>query len=303
MNFSTLTPGDYPRLKPYFRGQSHPLSVYSLASLVCWNNRVYRSCAAVWQDALVVHGEFLDGGKPPFLLLPLRPGGETPPEELHDLAIDLGLDAFWFVPEDYLQRFGMYALTALFGVEEQPEYSDYVYLTEDLASLKGNRYSKKRNLIHQFERVYRTPGRVEVAPITPGCVPECIEFLEQWCLERDCDKNPMEDIACEKEAAIRAVENAHAIEMEGILVRLDGVASAMGLASRLTAEMGVLHFEKAFDAVKGLYQYLDHQCAQRLFRNTRYLNKESDMGIPGLAKAKKSYHPIRMVRSYRLTVK
>jgi hypothetical protein len=303
MNFLPLTPRDYPRLAPFFIRQKYRLSTYSLASLICWNNAVYRSCAAVTEDALLIRGEFLDGRQPPFLLMPISPDRQWVPEALHDLALDLGIESYWFVPGGYLRRFGRYPIADLFSIDEQPEYTDYVYLTEDLATLKGNRYSKKRNLINQFQRIYRATERVTVAPIESPAVPECIEFLEEWCLERDCDKDPTEDIACEKEAALKALEYADTIEMKGVLVRVDGVVSAIGMASRLTGDMGVLHFEKAFAAVKGLYQYLDQQCAQRLFCSTRYLNKESDMGIPGLAKAKKSYHPARLVRSYKLILK
>jgi hypothetical protein len=67
--------------------------------------------------------------------------------------------------------------------------------------------------------------------------------------------------------------------------------------------MGILNFEKAFPDVKGLYQFLDHECAKQLFAGYRYINKESDMSLPNLAAMKKSYHPVMRVKSYRLTLK
>ena len=75
------------------------------------------------------------------------------------------------------------------------------------------------------------------------------------------------------------------------------------MGSYLTDDMGVLNFEKAFSRMKGLYQYFDNQCARRLFDDYRYINKESDMGEANLAKAKKSYHPATMIRSYELTLR
>jgi hypothetical protein len=303
MIFDPLTPRDYPRYKPFFRRQTYPLSIYSLASLIAWKNEIYESRAAVAQDALIIYGEFLDNRKPPHLLMPVCNGRHWTPEALHELALNLGIESYWFVPEDYLLRVGKSPMSDLFDTEEQTAYTDYVYLSEDLATLKGNRYAKKRNLINQFQRIYVNSGRVRTAPIDSASVPECIEFLEAWCRERDCDKDPAEEIACEKKAAIRALIHALEMEMRGLLLRIDGVVSALGLASRLTEEMGVLHFEKAFAAVKGLYQYFDNQCARTLFKGIPFLNKESDMNIPGLAKAKKSYHPNRMIRSYQLTVK
>jgi uncharacterized protein len=97
------------------------------------------------------------------------------------------------------------------------------------------------------------------------------------------------------------LENLETLETDGIFIRVDGRVSAFGIASRLTREMGVLHFEKAFASVKGLYQFLDNECAKRLFSKYAFINKESDMNIPGLAKAKRSYHPAMRIKSFRLT--
>ncbi len=148
-----------------------------------------------------------------------------------------------------------------------------------------------------------TPVSVQVEKITGKVTPECLDFLEDWCLVRDCDQNPEEDLACEKQATVNAIENFETMEMRGLLVRIDGRVSAFGIAAPLTTEMGALHFEKAYSDIKGLYQYLDQQCAQHLFRNRKYINKESDMGMPGIAQAKKSYHPERMINSHQLIVR
>jgi hypothetical protein len=73
--------------------------------------------------------------------------------------------------------------------------------------------------------------------------------------------------------------------------------------SHLTQDMGVLNFEKAYPQIRGLYQFLDNECARELFRGYLFMNKESDMGIANLAQSKKSYHPIEKLKSYCLTVK
>ena len=84
---------------------------------------------------------------------------------------------------------------------------------------------------------------------------------------------------------------------------MDGAVSAFGISAPLTADTATLQYEKAFGSIKGLYQYFDNACARMLFDGYTYLNKESDMGIPGLSQAKKSYHPVRMVRSVKLILK
>jgi hypothetical protein len=93
------------------------------------------------------------------------------------------------------------------------------------------------------------------------------------------------------------------LDLNGIYLRVDGEISAFGIAAYLTKDMGVLHFEKAFTNIKGLYQYFDNLCAKTLFDGFQFINKESDMNIPGLAKVKKSYHPTMMVKSYKLVLR
>ncbi len=296
-------PSDYPQLKRFFEAQKYPLCVYSLSSLLVWSSRIYEPCGLVMADETFVAGvEFTaTHAEKRHLILPLSPVKDHSPEELLDIAAKLGFKSYWFVPEVYMERFGKARVEALFQTEEQPEFEDYVYLQEDLAELKGNRYSKKRNLISQFNREYA--GRVKTEAVSESLAPECIDFLEKWCKERDCDKEESGDLSCEKQAVINALKHIDRIGMKGLLVRIDGRVSAFAMVSRLNPDTGVLHFEKAFAHIKGLYQFLDNLCAGQLLADVKYINKESDMGEPGLAKTKKSYHPVMMIRSYKLTVR
>ena len=136
-----------------------------------------------------------------------------------------------------------------------------------------------------------------------GVSKETIQRLEKWCEERNCDKSPEMDLSCEKFAAINALENIETVESKGIYLRMDGEIKAFGIAAHLTDEMGVLMFQKAFTEVKGLYQYFDNMCAKLLFSGYKYINKESDLNVPGLAKAKQSYHPAMIVRAFELALK
>jgi len=83
-------------------------------------------------------------------------------------------------------------------------------------------------------------------------------------------------------------------------VTIDGVISALAVASPLAEGVVVLQFQKACKTIKGLYQYFDRECALRLCQGYTWVNKESDMGKEGLAHAKRSYHPARMVYSHEL---
>ena len=295
-----LTLEDYPLLRPYFAVQSYGLCTYSLPSLIVWSNHVFQTFYAVENDSVIIANE--SGCRPEenHLLLPVGPNGLPAPEELAALALQTGYRQYGSVPEDYLEQMGREKIGQYFIVSDQPEYDDYIYLTGDLSQLKGNRYAKKRNLLHQFSRDYLQPNRVVTGPITAAVVAECLECLEKWCEIRNCDVEQESNLACEKEAVINALHHFSQLDMKGLYVRIDGEVSAFCLSSHLRPDMGVMNFEKALPHIRGLYQYLDNECAKLLFNGYQYINKESDMGLPALAESKNSYHPAFKIKSYRL---
>jgi len=303
VRFRRILPSDYPKLKGFFEFQRYRLCVYSLSSIIVWSNHLYNPYGAMEGEALIIYNEWASPKKDRYLILPISPVKEYVPEELYDLAVKLGIGTYWFVPDDYIKKYKQSRIEHFFEIIEQKEFEDYIYLTEDLSELKGNKYSKKRNLIHQFKRDYFGKGRVRIEKIAPSVVSECNDFIEKWGEERGFDLVRDKELACEKQALINAVENINILEANGILLRIDGVFSAFGISSKLTNNMGVLHFEKAFTGIKGLYQFIDNECAKYLFKGYTYINKESDMNIRGLARAKKSCHPIMRVKSYRLKVR
>jgi len=303
MRFKQLTPEKYPDYIHFFDHQRYPMCAYSLASIIAWTNNEYTPFGAVSDGALIVAAEFKEEKRNRHLILPVTPQRVFTPEELAAVAKRAGYSQYWFVPEDYIRDVGEEAVKRYFTVKPHGAFDDYVYRVADLAGLKGNRYSKKRNLINQFRRDYVDPGKVAVDPIGRDDVEDCLVFLEEWCQERDCDADDQVELACEKQAAINALTHLDTLELKGILLRIDGKVSAFGISAPLTDDMATLQYEKAFAGIKGLYQYFDNACARMLFNGYTYLNKESDMGIPGLAKAKKSYHPFKMVRALRLILK
>ena len=303
MKFKPLEPSDYARLKPFFERQPYRLSIYSLLSLIAWSDCQYQTNYALDGNTLILGSESPANPDDRYLILPLSDSERFTPERLYDLAADLGFRSYRFVSGDYLETIAPQKAERRFEIAEQPEYEDYVYSTEDLARLRGNRYARKRNLIHQFTRDCLLPGRAEVTDLSMDCVGECLVFLEQWCAQRNCSIESDENLACERRAVIRALRHFDTIEGRGIVVRIDGAVSAFAIASRLNEDTGVLNFEKAFSDIRGLYQFLDNECAKRLFAGCLWINKESDMNIFELAQSKKSYHPAMRVKSYRLDLR
>ena len=300
-----ITLEDYPFLKAYFQEQPYRISTYSLPSIIAWSNACHQAYYAIENGIVIIATETNSKTHPVkrYLVMPIVPDGLPAVGYLKTIAESKGYGQICFVPEDYIRETGRESLEQHFEIAEQPEYEDYIYPSQDLSTLSGNRYSKKRNLIHQFSREYEHHNRVETGAIIPETVPECIEFLELWCQQRDCDIEQEENMACEKEAVLQALKSIQDLDWRGLWVRVDGRISAFAIMSHLTPEMGVLNFEKAFPHIKGLYQFLDRECARQLFHDYRYINKESDMGLAALADSKRSYHPSEKIKSYCLTLK
>ncbi|MDP2647065.1 MAG: phosphatidylglycerol lysyltransferase domain-containing protein [Desulfobacterales bacterium] len=303
MKFKNITPADYHDLVRFFDGQKYRLCTYSLTSILAWSNQMYQPYGAIDGQTLFIFIKFTRHEERNHLILPVSPGKEFAPEELNYFAARQGIDKYCFVPESYIQYYGRERVEEHFEIADHEGFSDYVYRKEDLAELEGSKYSKKRNLIHQFDRSYFNRGRVAIGPITVENAQECVDFLEKWCEEQNCEADMEDDFACEKQAAKNTLENIGMLHVRGILARIDGEISAIGIGSHLTDGMGVLHFEKAFSNIKGLYQFFDRECARRLFESYQYINKENDMNIPGLIHSKKSYFPAMIVKAYRLILR
>jgi len=303
MNFKSVSVSDYTILKPFFSGHPYSLSVYSPASIIAWSYKAFKADYAIEDGELFIAGHTEDHPENRHLILPLSQERSYTPSGLRDVVQKAGFNRYWYAPGDYLETLNCSELEALFILEEQKGFGDYVYLTEDLINLKGNRFSKKRNLIHQFSREYVRKDRVTVEEILPGNVEECLQFLEIWCEQHNCDADQESNLACEKNAAITTLKNMALLESKGLQIRVDGKVSAFGIGSRLSKTTAALNFEKADPEIKGLYQFLDNECARRLFSGFLYVNKESDMNIPNLAESKQSYNPILCIKSYVLTLR
>lgn len=298
-----LTPENYKDLFHYFKSQPHRLCYYSLSTLTAWNHHISKPVWAIDEGALITGMSYHNHPEKNFIFLPIANDRLHSPAHLIDIAKKHGVSKYHHVPEDYLTEKNRDDLQQFFSISEEPEAEDYIYKTEDLAELKGKKYSKKRNLINQFKNTVLKTSSVETGPLTINDVPECIELLSNWAAAKDYDIETSDDAASEKTAAENALKNFETLGFRGLQLRIDGKIKAFGIASYLTDNTGGFNFEKADADIKGLYQYFDQQCAKQLFSHVPFINKECDMGNPGLRQAKRSYYPVSTVKSFQLIMK
>jgi hypothetical protein len=300
--FSRLKPEDYPELKKYFDKHRYPLCEYSPASIIIWNRCLYEVSWKIDGDLLLIAETDLEPPAAKRLLMPVpRPFRDILPGELADIARRSRHTRYYYVPQDYYERHRA-GLEELFTAEEQPGYKDYLYNTRDLSQLAGHKYSKKRNLIAQFNKQTAALRKVKVEPLTRRNNGACLNLLDRWGKDPEAGAH-LDLLNCERKAIIQGLKHFDLLELKGVLVKIDGEICGFAFGSRLSDGVFVLNFEKALDNIKGLYQFLDRELALHLPPHYSFINKESDLCKPGLAKTKESYYPAFTIKSYTLTLK
>ena len=169
---------------------------------------------------------------------------------------------------------------------------DYVYDINGLADLKGRKYQKKRNHLHRFHDAH--PDCVFL-PIQEVSTEALTEMLKQW-YESHRAANPGINYHMEEVAIGRALGFRDALGLEGLALVEDGRLLAFALGSRLREDTFDIHFEKAIE--EAAYAAINQGFARYLrekYPEVKYLNREDDMGLEGLRKAKLSYNPDRMI--------
>jgi len=191
---------------------------------------------------------------------------------------------------DDLQRLGI--TEDEFEITADRDQWDYIYLVEDLIELRGNRYHKKRNHLEQFTRQFEFTYQ----PLTTDLIPACVELQDRWCDEKHCDL--VATLRGENRAVKESLEQFDALGITGGCIEVDGKVEAFALGELLNPETAVIHIEKANAAFHGLYQVINQQFLEQAWPDVRFVNREQDMGVAGLRKAKLSYHPHHMVEKF-----
>jgi hypothetical protein len=171
---------------------------------------------------------------------------------------------------------------------------DYVYNIDDLADLRGKKFQQKRNHLNRFEQNYPD---WRVAHIDSETRKDAAEVVEKWFRAKR-ESEPEMDLVLEQVALRRAFENFDALGLEGLVLYAGGEPVAVTMGSRLSDDTFDVHFEKARDEIQGAYGAINRAFARHLrekYPELRYLNREDDLGLPGLRKAKQSYNPAFLV--------
>ncbi len=264
---------------------------YNFVNLFCWEE-AYQYTWFIHEERLVVH-DGADG----ILFMPIGP--PLDPKSLHFLsvkAMEMGLSPdICLVTQEYLTQFPK--LDQYYTITQDRDAAEYIYLAQNLAALKGSKLHKKRNLISQFKRKY---PNYRVLPVTRENKFKVKDFAQD--LLGILDPVP-KTLVEESWAMAKVFDYWDELGLEGIMVVVEDNIAAFCVFSRMNLDTYNIHFEKSNLTFKGAAQVINMETAQLLKDKTRYLNREQDLGIPGLRQAKLSYEPHHLFIPYLLKFK
>lgn len=160
---------------------------------------------------------------------------------------------------------------------------DYIYNSDDLKYLRGKAFHSKRNFVTRFENTYN----YTVRDYTPEDYDGLMALYEIWK-----DESSHSTLEVEKKAVERAFKYHKQLDLRIAVIKVDGKYAGFSVSS--IECNGIVHtiFEKGLTEYVGIYQAINKFAAQRYFLDGTFVNRQEDMGIEGLRRAKLSYNPV-----------
>lgn len=290
LDFRSLTPQDRELVhNNLYRAIGHG-SEYSFANLFMWGDQkvaffegapVFFSRFGIWQSYLLPQDTNLRAA-----INALR-------EDAHERNIPFRI--FGLTAREVEQM--SFLFPEEFRFRPQRNSFDYVYDIDRLAELKGKKLQAKRNHCNRFEANFPD---YEILPLTEDRLPLCRELTEKWYISHE-ESSPEIDYAGEKAAISKAFDNFSALHMEGIVLQTREGVVAFSMGNRIREDTFDVNFEKAIGEIQGAYPMVNREFARRIREKhpeIRFLDREDDMGLEGLRKAKESYYPDILLEKY-----
>ena len=283
-------------LNPYFDLVDYEACEYCFNTLYMWQH-LYKTGYYIGDGFAVIVAEY-EGNT--FSILPLAKKEDMP--RVIKFVIDyfekeqkkiyfrgITKEVVDYLKENYPDKF---------DYTEERYLFDYVYDGDSMRELKGRKNVKKRNHINYFLKEYE--GRFEYRLLDENDFDACLKLVEEWTSNKE--ENGQVDEEMEEELiGIKKLFNSFPVIKDKLKIAgifIDGKLEAFTMGEYLNPNMALIHIEKANPSIRGLYPYINQQFLVKEFSDVEFVNREEDLGIEGLRKAKLSYHPVKFVEKY-----
>ncbi|NVM37970.1 MAG: DUF2156 domain-containing protein [Candidatus Lokiarchaeota archaeon] len=273
-------------------------SEFTFTNLFMWRN-YYNFLFMEFKEHLILFSnDYLKNRKKPinsdskdylYFFLPI---GSTPDKIIIELFENLGNIEVHRVPE-YIcekltenEKFNDLNLVCL----EDLNNWDYVYNKDEILNLAGNKYRQNRRWLQKFLSNYNYDFKL----LTEKLIEKCKELQLEWCIMRACTED--ESLEAEQEAIYEALNNFSTLGFSGGLLCVDDKCAAYTFGEMLNDKTLVIHIEKAHMEYEGSYQAINNFFLKNCCIDAVHVNREQDLGIEGLRRAKESYKPIKMIK-------
>lgn len=290
MEFVPITLESRQILQPYLQSEDYEISDIVFGNLYIWKH-AREITYAIDSDCVVVQTRY--EGEKPYFFYPFGSGDKHSAllalqTYLHDKSLSPRFES--------IESKNIDSIKSVFSqVEFEPRVArfDYVYSIQELIKLEGRKFHKKKNHLNQF--LQNNEGKWSYEKISTSNASEILSRCKEW-LEANPNKNQALEI--EFAGITNTLKEYENLGLKGGAVRLEGEIVAFSFGEVMSQKMAVVHIEKANPLIAGAYQIINRELLINEFSTVDLVNREEDLGIEGLRRAKKSYNPIKMVEKY-----
>ena len=290
-------------LEEYLNGYEYKTSGLSFSAMYMWRNINEFSWDIIGDYMCITgisHLELEEGIILPFLFPPLTKTGEYDRESLRETILKCK-EIFESQGHPFSLRLVPFHLMEIIKdacpeisfKDDRPNY-DYVYLTQELIDLKGRAFQGKKNHLNYFKKNFE----YEYVEMTSDMADDAMQFIAEFNARKDVPAHEMELLKMEEIAMDDVFRNIEAVGYNAGAILIDGKIEAIAIGGQLGKKTITEHIEKANINYRGLYQAINNEFCKHVASKAKYINREEDMGIANLRKAKLSYNPVKLLEKY-----
>jgi hypothetical protein len=291
-------------IEEYLRGFDYKTSGLSFSAMYMWRN-INKFTWQMIGDYLCVAGlshlELEEGIEEPFLFPPLTNTGKYQPETLRETIYEAKRmfeeQGFKFsirlLPLNMVDVIKAACPGEMKYIDDRPNY-DYVYKIQDLICLKGREYHGKKNHLNYFNNNYK----YEYVKLTSEMADAAMAFIDEFNKRKEVTDHERFLLEMEKEAMSDVFNNIEKVGYLAGAIIIGEKIEAISIGGNLNKNTVTVHVEKANTGYRGLYQAINNEFCKHVASNVKFINREEDMGIPNLRKAKLSYRPVKLLEKH-----
>lgn len=295
LEFKQLTLEDKCLFDKYLKPYSFLTCEYSFTNLFIWRKGLDIQYA-IYNDVLIIKKMDFDGRY--HFMQPIGYKSENLNNiisMLKEYKEEFQMDCLFKDIEEPFKN----ELQTLYGdtieIEEDRDNFDYIYESEKLKTLSGKKLHGKKNHYNYFLKHYS----YTIAPITTEIIDDCIKAAREWCCKNDCKGYLLHELRAIQEL----LKNNDKLDFIGMVVYVDNKLSAFTIGEKVNENMAIVHIEKADAEIGGLYAFINKSFVENYLSDIPFINREQDLGIEGLRKAKLAYYPIKLEPKYTVNFK